>query len=130
VCSPLMSRTAYGFAFCLFFSRPLFEFSLSSPFIDVRGTQSYMHVLHDIFPREEDLRPPVVGGVLLLEESLLSFGAIAICPAIRSPMDDVAMTHRVVIIPVATCPSFGLTSVEGRGLRGMNHRVILLRLRE
>jgi hypothetical protein len=89
-----------------------------------------MHVLRDIFPGKEDLRPPVVGGVLLLEEWLLSFGAVATCPAIRSPVDDAATTRRVVIIPVATCLSFGLTGVEGRGLGGANHGVILLRSRE
>jgi hypothetical protein len=89
-----------------------------------------MHALRAIFPEKEDLRPPVVGGILLLEEWLLSFDAIATCPAIRSPVDDVATTCRVMIILVATCLSFGLTSVEGRGLRGVNHDVILLRSRE
>jgi hypothetical protein len=89
-----------------------------------------MHALRAIFPGKEDPRPPVVGGVLLLEEWLLSFDAIATCPAIRSPVDDAATTRRVVIIPVATCLSFGLTGVEGRCLRGVNHGVILLRSRE
>jgi hypothetical protein len=112
------------------FSRPLFEWSLPSPFIDIRGTQSYMHVLRDIFPGEKDLRLPVVSGVLLLEEWLLSFGVVATCPAIRSPVDDAATTHRVVIIPIVTCPSFGLTGIEGRGLGGVNHGVILLHSRE
>jgi hypothetical protein len=87
-------------------------------------------VLHDIFPRKNDLRPPVVGGVLLLEEWLLSFGAVATCPAIRRLVDDVATMRRVVIIPMVTCLSFGLTSVEDRGLGGMNHGMILLRSRE
>jgi EamA domain-containing membrane protein RarD len=72
-----------------------------------------MHVLRVIFPGKEDPRPPVVSGVLLLEEWLLSFDAIAMCLAIRSPMDDAATTHRVMIIPVATCLSFGLTGIEG-----------------
>jgi hypothetical protein len=72
----------------------------------------------------------VVGSVLLLEEWLLSLDAIATCPVIRSPVDDAATTRRVVIIPVATCMSFGFTGVEGRGLGGMNHGVILLRSRE
>jgi hypothetical protein len=89
-----------------------------------------MHVLHYIFLGEKDLRLPVVGGILLLEEWLMSFGAVATCPAIRSPVDDTATTHRVVIIPVATCPSFGLTGIEGRGLGGVNHGVILLHSRE
>jgi hypothetical protein len=125
VCSPLMSRTAYRFAF-----RPSQKWSLPSPFIDVRGTPGYMHVLHDIFPRKENPRPPVVSGVSLLEEWLLSFDAVATCPVIRSPVDDAATTRRVMIIPVATCLSFGLTGVEGRGLGGMNHGMILLRSRE
>jgi hypothetical protein len=90
----------------------------------------YMHVLRDIFPRKEDPRPHVVGGVSLLEEWLPSFDAIATCPVICSPVDDAAMTRRVVIIPVPTCLSFGLTGVEGRGLRVMNHGVILLHSRE
>jgi hypothetical protein len=89
-----------------------------------------MHVLCDIFPGKEDLRPPVVGGVSLLEEWLLSFDVVATCPVVRSPMDNAATTRRVVIIPVATCMSFGLTSVEGQGLGGMNHGMILLRSRE
>jgi hypothetical protein len=73
------------------------------PFIDARGTPGYMHVLRDIFPRKEDLRPPVVGGISLLEEWLLSFDAVATCPVIRSPVDDAATTRRVMTIPVATC---------------------------
>jgi hypothetical protein len=79
---------------------------------------------------KEDPRPPVVGGVSLLEEWLLSFEAVATCPATRSPVDDAATMRRVVIIPVETCLSFGLTGIEGRGLEGMNHGVILLRSRE
>jgi hypothetical protein len=125
VCSPLMSRTAYRFAF-----RPSLKWSLPSPFIDARGTSGYMHVLRDIFPRKEDPRPPVVGGISLLEEWLLSFDDVATCPVIRSPVDDAATMRRVVIIPVVTCLSFGLTGVEGRCLRGVNHGVILLRSRE
>jgi hypothetical protein len=89
-----------------------------------------MHVLRDIFSRKEDLRSPVVGGVSLLGEWLLFFDAAATCPVIRSPVDDAATTRRVMIIPVATCLSFGLTSVEGRGLGDVNHGVILLRSRE
>jgi hypothetical protein len=89
-----------------------------------------MHVLRAIFLGKEDPRPPVVGGVLLSEEWLLSFDAVVTCPAIRSPVDDAATTRRVVIIPVATCLSFGLTAVEGQGLGGVNHGVILLRSRE
>jgi hypothetical protein len=59
------------------------EWSLPSPFIDARGTQDYMHVLRDIFPRKEDLRPSLspcsrwratVGGVTL------SFDAIGDVP--------------------------------------------------
>jgi hypothetical protein len=131
VCSSLMSRMVYGFAFCLFFLLSLsLEPSLPSPFIDARGTQSYMYVLQDIFPGKKDPRPLVVGGVLLLEEWLLSFDAVVTCPATRSRVDDVATTRRVVIIPVATCLSFGLTGIEGRGLGGVNHGVILLRSRE
>jgi hypothetical protein len=64
-----------------------------------------MHTLHDIFPWKEDLWSPVVGGVPLLEEWLLSFDAVATCPVVRGPMDDAATTHRVVIIPMATCLS-------------------------
>jgi hypothetical protein len=60
----------------------------------------------------------------------MSFDAVATCPAIRSPVDDAAMTCRVVMVPVATCLSFGLTGVEGRGLGGVNHGVISLRSRE
>jgi hypothetical protein len=89
-----------------------------------------MHVLSDIFPGKEDLRPPVVGGLLLLGEWPLSLDVVATCPATRSLVDDTAMTRRVMIIPVATCLSFGLTSIEGRGLGGVNHGVILLHLRE
>jgi hypothetical protein len=89
-----------------------------------------MHVLHDIFSRKEDLRPPAVGGVLLLEEWLLSFDVVAMCPATRSPVDDATTMRRVVIIPVATCLSFGLTGIEGRGLGGVKHGVILLHSRE
>jgi hypothetical protein len=70
-------------------------------------------VLRDIFPGKEDLRPPIVGGVSLLGEWLLSFDAAATCPVIRSPVDDTTMMHRVMIIPVATCLSFGLIRVEG-----------------
>jgi hypothetical protein len=36
------------------------------------------------------------------------------------------LQRRVVIVPVAMCLSYDLTSVEGRGLGGMNHGVILL----
>jgi hypothetical protein len=68
-----------------------------------------MHALRDIFPEKEDLRP----SVLLLEECLMSFDVVATCPATRSPVDDAATTRRVMIIPVATCMSCGLTSVEG-----------------
>jgi hypothetical protein len=54
---------------------PLLEWSLPSPFIDTRGTQGYMHVLRDVFPRKEDPRFPIlscsqwrttVGGVALI----------------------------------------------------------------
>jgi hypothetical protein len=41
---------------------------MSSPFIDVRGAQGYMHALRDVFLGKEDPMPPVVGDVLLLEE--------------------------------------------------------------
>jgi hypothetical protein len=41
---------------CICLLSPM-NWSLPSPFIDVRGTLGYMHVLHDIFPRKEDLRP-------------------------------------------------------------------------
>jgi hypothetical protein len=68
--------------------------------------------------------------VPLLEEWLLSFDVVATCPAIRSPVDDAATMRRVVMVPVATCLSFGLTGVEGRGLGGMNHGVISLHSRE
>jgi hypothetical protein len=40
-----------------------------------------------------------------LEEWPLSFDAVAMCSDIRSPMDGVAMTCRIMIIIVATCPS-------------------------
>jgi hypothetical protein len=60
----------------------------------------------------------------------MSFDAIAMCPAIHSPVDDAAMTRRVMIILVATCLSFGLTGVEGRGLKSVNRGVILHRSRE
>jgi hypothetical protein len=127
-----MSRTAYRFAFCLFFVVVVIFVLMvpSLPFYRRKGTQGYMHVLCDIFPGKEDPRPPVVGGVLLLEEWLLSFDVVETCPAIRSPVDDAATTRRVVIIPVATCLSFGLTGVESRGLEGVNHGVILLRSRK
>jgi hypothetical protein len=85
----------------LFFS---LEWSLPSPFIDARRTQGYMYVLCDIFPGKEDLMPPlspVVGDVPLLEEWLLSFDVVAMCPAIRSPMDDAATTRTVVMVLVA-----------------------------
>jgi hypothetical protein len=72
-----------------------------------------MHVLRDIFPRKEDPRPPVVGGMLLLGEWPLSLDAVATCLATRSPVDDAATTRRVVIIPVAMCLSCGLTGIEG-----------------
>jgi hypothetical protein len=61
-----------------------------------------MCALRDVFPRKEDSRSPVVSGVPLLEEWLLSFDVVVTCPAIRSPVDDAATTHRVMIIPVAT----------------------------
>jgi hypothetical protein len=53
----------------------LVEWSLPSPFIDVRGAQGYMHALRDVFPRKEDPRSPIlscsrwrttVGGVALV----------------------------------------------------------------
>jgi hypothetical protein len=62
-----------------------------------------MHALRDVFSGKEDLRSSVVGGVPLLGEWLLSFDVVVMCPVIRSPMDDATTTHRVVIIPVATC---------------------------
>jgi hypothetical protein len=93
----MMSQVAYRFTLC-----PSLEWSLPSPFIDARGTQGYMHALRDVFLGKEDMRPPVVGGVLLLEEWLLSFDAIATCPVIRGPVDDATTKHRVMIIPVAT----------------------------
>jgi hypothetical protein len=65
-----------------------------------------------------------------LEECPLSFAAVATCPDVRGSVDDAATTRRVVIIPVATCPSCGLTGVEGRGLGGVNHGVISLCSRE
>jgi hypothetical protein len=77
-----------------------YQWSMSSPFIDARGAQGYIHALHDVFLGKEDLRPPVVGDVLLLEEWLLSFDAVATCPVVCGPMDDAATTHKVVIIPV------------------------------
>jgi hypothetical protein len=89
-----------------------------------------MHVLRDIFPKKKDPRPPVVGGVLLLEEWLLSFDAVATCLATRSSVDNTGTTRRVMIIPVATCLSCGLTGVEGRGLESVDHGMILLRSRE
>jgi hypothetical protein len=46
-------------------SSPL-EWSMPSPFIDARETHGYMHALRDVFPRKEDPRSPVVGGVPLL----------------------------------------------------------------
>jgi hypothetical protein len=58
--------------------------------------------------------------VPLLEEWLLFFDAVATCPAIRSPVDDAATTRRVVMISVAMCLSFGLTGIEGQGLRSVN----------
>jgi hypothetical protein len=64
-----------------------------------------MHVLRDVFLGKEDPRPPVVGSVLLLEEWLLSFDVVAMCPVICGLVDDAATTHRVVIIPVAMCLS-------------------------
>jgi hypothetical protein len=128
VFSPLMSQTAYRFAFC-----PPLKWSLPSPFIDARGTRGYMHVLRDIFLRRK-IRGlhscPVVSDVPLLEERPLSFDAVATCLDIRGSVDVAATTRRVVIILVATCLSFGLTGVEGRGLGGVNHGVILLRSRE
>jgi hypothetical protein len=36
------------------------KWSLPSPFIDARETVGYMHVLHDIFPGKEDLRPSLL----------------------------------------------------------------------
>jgi hypothetical protein len=51
VFSPLMSQTAYRFAFC-----PPLKWSLPSPFIDARGTPGYMRVLRDIFSEKEDPR--------------------------------------------------------------------------
>jgi hypothetical protein len=88
----------YGFSFYPF----SLEWSLPSPFIDARGTQCYMYALRDVFPAKEDPRSPVVGGVPLLEEWLLSFDAVATCPVVCGPVDDAATTHRDVIIPVAT----------------------------
>jgi hypothetical protein len=84
------------------------KWSLPSPFIDSRGTQSYMHALRDIFPRKEDPRPPplpcswwraTVGGVAL------SFDAVAMCPDICGSVDDATTTCRVVTIPMAMCMS-------------------------
>jgi hypothetical protein len=65
-----------------------------------------------------------------LEEWPLSFDAVATCPDARDSVDDAATMRRVMIIPVATCLSCGLTGIEGRGLGGVNHGVISLRLRE
>jgi hypothetical protein len=45
---------------------------------------------------------PVVGGVPLLVEWLLSFDAVATCPDIRGPIDDAATMRRVMIIPMVT----------------------------
>jgi hypothetical protein len=64
-----------------------------------------MHALRDVFPGKEDPRSPVVSGVPLLGEWLLSFDVVATCPVIRSPVDDATTTHRVMIIPVAMCLS-------------------------
>jgi hypothetical protein len=36
------------------------KWSLPSPFIDARETPGYMHVLRDIFPMKEDLRPSLL----------------------------------------------------------------------
>jgi hypothetical protein len=36
------------------------KWPLPSPFIDVRGMPGYMHVLRDIFPGKEDLRPSLL----------------------------------------------------------------------
>jgi hypothetical protein len=94
----VMSQVAYGFVFC----HLSLEWSLPSPFIDVRGTQGYMHTPGDVFPGKEDPRSPVVGGIPLLEEWLLSFDVVATCPVVHDPVDDAATTHRIVIIPVAT----------------------------
>jgi hypothetical protein len=91
----MMSQVVYQFTLC-----PSLEWSMPSPFIDARGTQGYMHALCDVFHGKDDLRPPVVGGVLLLEEWLLSFDAVVTCPIICGPVDDAATTHKVVIIPV------------------------------
>jgi hypothetical protein len=73
---------------------------------------------------------PVAGDVPLLEERPLSFDVVATCLDIRGSVDVTATTRRVMIIPMATCLSFGLTGVEGRGLGGVNHGVILLCSRE
>jgi hypothetical protein len=100
------------------------------PFYGRKGNAGLHACATCYFSRKEDLRPPVVGGVLLLDEWLLSFDAVATCPAVRSPVDDAATTRRVLIIPVATCLTFDLTGVEGRGLRGVNHSMILLCSRE
>jgi hypothetical protein len=61
----------------------------------------------------------VVGGVPLLEEWPLSFDAVATCPGMRGSVDDTATTRRVVIIPVATCLSFGFDLL--RGSRPQSH---------
>jgi hypothetical protein len=79
-----------------------FRMAPALPFYRCKGTQGYMYALQDVFLGKDDPRSPVVGGAPLLEEWLLSFDAVATCPVIRSLVDEAAMTHRVVIIPVAT----------------------------
>jgi hypothetical protein len=65
-----------------------------------------MYVRRDIFPGKGGPRPPVVGGVLLLEEWLLSFDVVATCPATCNPVDDAATSRRVMIILWRrACPS-------------------------
>jgi hypothetical protein len=61
----------------------------------------------------------VVGGVPLLEEWPLSFDVVATCPGMRGSVDDVATTRRAMIIPMATCLSFGFDLL--RGLRPHRH---------
>jgi hypothetical protein len=100
------------------------------PFYDAKGTQGYIHALRDVFPGKEDPRSPVVGGVALLGEWLLSFDAVVTCPVIRSPVDNAATTHRVVIIPVVTCLSLRFDWRRGPRLGGVNHNVISPRSRE